>query len=138
MNEIKGVCFLHSETGTEGGWWAVQEDGFVSEDGHWEYEGIRYLEEGDDFTVYADDGSVIFNGIIRQDTKTGAIPHQGIRKGKLINDRTWRQQVVGGWWVHWIQKGMDFEGWGELFDGNRRCLVRREDGRPDVAGRKTE
>jgi hypothetical protein len=25
MKEIRGVCFLFSETGTEGGWWAVQE-----------------------------------------------------------------------------------------------------------------
>jgi hypothetical protein len=36
MKEMKGVCFLFSETGTEGGWWAMQEDGFVTEDGHWE------------------------------------------------------------------------------------------------------
>ena len=33
MKEMKGVCFLHSETGTEGGWWAVQEDGFADNDG---------------------------------------------------------------------------------------------------------
>ena len=54
--EMKGVCFLFSETGTEGGWWAMQEDGFVTEDGHWKYEGLQYLRDGDDFTVYADDG----------------------------------------------------------------------------------
>jgi hypothetical protein len=59
MNEMKGVCFLFSETGTEGGWCAMQEDGFVTEDGHWKYEGLQYLEEGDDFTVYADDGCVL-------------------------------------------------------------------------------
>jgi hypothetical protein len=35
MREMKGVCFLHSETGTEGGWWAIQEDGFGTEDGGW-------------------------------------------------------------------------------------------------------
>jgi hypothetical protein len=33
VKEMRGVCFLHSETGTEGGWWAMQEDGFVTEDG---------------------------------------------------------------------------------------------------------
>ena len=33
MKEMKGVCLLFSETGTEGGWWAMQEDGFVIEDG---------------------------------------------------------------------------------------------------------
>ena len=66
--EMKGVAFLFNETGTEGGWWAMQEDGFLSEDGvHWKYEGLRFLEEGDDFTVYADDGSVLWEGIIHQD-----------------------------------------------------------------------
>lgn len=51
LKEMKGVCFLFSETGTEGGWWAMQEDGFVAEDGHWKYEGLQLLKEGDDFTV---------------------------------------------------------------------------------------
>ena len=63
-SEMRGVCFLSSETGTEGGWWAMQEDGFVTEDGDWRYEGLQYLKEGDDFTVYADDGSVLFHDII--------------------------------------------------------------------------
>ena len=30
----------------------------------------------------------------------------GIRKGKVVIDNSWKQQVVGGMWVHWIQKGM--------------------------------
>jgi hypothetical protein len=46
MKEMKGVCFLFSETGTEGGWWAMQEDRFVTEDGHWSYEGLQYLKTG--------------------------------------------------------------------------------------------
>lgn len=57
--ERKGACFLFSETGTEGGWWAMQEDGFATEDRHWKYEGLQYLREGDDFTVYADNGGVL-------------------------------------------------------------------------------
>jgi len=125
--EIKGVCFLFSETGTEGGWWAVQEDGFASDDGDWKYEGVRYLEEGDDFTVYADDGSVLFHGIIHQDSRTGAIPRQAIRDGKLVSDPTWKQQVVAGFWVHWIQKGIDPIVWDEWFTGYNRCLVIREE-----------
>jgi hypothetical protein len=40
--KMKGVAFLYSETGTEGGWWAMEEDGFLSKDGvHWSYEGLR-------------------------------------------------------------------------------------------------
>ena len=127
MKEMKGVCFLFSETGTEGGWWAMQEDGFVSEAGHWKYEGLQYLREGDDFAVYADDDGMLFHGIIHQDALTGAIPRQVIRNDKLANHPTWKQQAVGGMWVHWIQKGIDPEAWGQLFTGNKRCLVRREE-----------
>ncbi len=112
MKEMKGVCFLHSETGTEGGWWAIQADGFVTEDGDWRYEGMQYLEGGDDFKVFDDNGSVLWHGIIHQDCKTGAVPHRVIRKGKVVTDRSWKQQVVRGMWVHWIQKGMDPEAWG--------------------------
>ena len=103
----------------------MQEDGFVTEDGHWSYEGLQYLKEGDDFTVYADDGSVLFHGIIHQDKITGAIPRQVLRKDKLVNDRRWKQQVIGGMWVHWVQKGIDPELWGNLFTGHKRCLAKR-------------
>ena len=124
--EMNGVAFLFSETGTEGGWWAMQEDGFLSEDGvHWSYKGLRQLKDGDDFTVYADDGSVLWHGIIHQDTTTGLIPCQVLLKDKLVNDRTWKQQVVGGMWVHWVQAGIDPEVWGEFFAGNKRCLLKR-------------
>lgn len=133
MKEMKGVCFLHSATGTEGGWWAMQEDGFVREDGYWRYEGLRLLEEGDDLTVFAEDGSVLWHGIIHKDTETGAIPRQVIDDGKLANHQTWKQQVVDGMWVHWIQKGMDPEAWGKLFCGEKRCVLKREE--IDSAGR---
>jgi hypothetical protein len=119
MKEMKGVCFLHSETGTEGGWWAMQKDGFTTEDGQWSYHGLEYLEEGDDFTVYAEDGSVLFHDTIHRDSKTGRI-------SRPFNP-TWKQQVVGGMWVHWIQKGMDPEAWGELFIGEKRCVLKRRE-----------
>jgi hypothetical protein len=125
MKEMKGVCFLFSETGTEGGWWAMQEDGFVAEHGHWKYEGLQYLKEGDDFTVYADDGRVLFHGIIRKDTTTGTMPRQVLRNGRLTNHRTRKQQAVAGMWVHWLQENIDPEVWAELFAGDRRCLLKR-------------
>ena len=84
--EMKGICLLFSETCTEGGWWAMQENGFVAEDGHWRYEGLRYLEEGDDFTVYADGGNVLIHRIIHQGTRTGAIPRQVFRGGMPLCD----------------------------------------------------
>lgn len=126
MKEMTGFCFLHSETGTEGGWWAFQEDGFMEADGiHCSYDGLRYLEEGDELTIFTDDKSVLYNGVIKKDTTTGLVEHQIFRKGKWKTDPNWKQQVVGGMWVHWIQEGIDPEVWGELFSGNKRCLVKR-------------
>lgn len=125
-NEYIGIAFLFSETGTEGGWWAMQEDGFLDEDGvHWKYEGIRELEEGDDLTVFANDGSILWHGIIHKDEKTGMRCHRVLRGGKWVVDRSWKQQVVGGFWVHWVQAGMDPEAWGRLFIGKNRCLLKR-------------
>ena len=91
------------------------------------YEGLRSLENGDEFTVYDRAGSILWSGIIDQDDKTGAISHTAIRKWKVVKLRGWKQQVVGGWWVHWVQRGMDPEAWGELFQGDKRCLIRRPD-----------
>jgi hypothetical protein len=127
MKEMKRVSFLFSETVTEGGWWAIQEDGFATEGENegqqWSYEGLRILGEGDDFTVYGDDDSVLLHGIIHRDTKTGAVSR---RKGNAVTLFSRKQQVVGGRWVHWVRKDMDPEAWGELFIGKKRCLVRRK------------
>ena len=128
IKEMKGFCFLYSETGTEGGYWAMQENGFMHEDGiHCSYEGLRELEENDDFTVYTEDGKILWSGIIHQDSTTGAIPHQVIRKGKLTTDPNWLQQVVNGMYVHWIQSGVDPQFWSELFLGDKKCLLKREE-----------
>ena len=69
----------------------MQEDGFADKDGSWSYEGLQILEEGDDFTVYAEDGSVLFHGVIHRDTETGVIPRQLFLNGRLVNHRTLRQ-----------------------------------------------
>ena len=129
MIEMKGEAHLFSETGTEGGWWAMQEDGFLCDDGiHWKYEGLRELKEGDDFTVYAEDGNVLWHGIIKWDKKTNLRARQVInKKGKLVNSRSWKQQVVGGMWVHWLQEGINPEVWADLFVGHKRCVLRREE-----------
>jgi hypothetical protein len=128
IKEMKGFCFLFSETGTEGGWWAMQEDGFMDKDGiHCSYDGLRTLEENDEFTVYDSDGNVLWAGIIHQDTKIGLQSHSVFRNGKWVVDNTWKQQAVDNMWVHWLQAGIDPKVWSELFGGNNRCLLRREE-----------
>lgn len=34
----------------------MHDDDFVTDGGHWSYAGVQLVEDGDDFTVYADDG----------------------------------------------------------------------------------
>jgi len=67
-----------------------------------------------------------FHGIIHRDNKAGAVSR---RKGNAVTRISRKQQVVGGMWVHWIQKGMDPEAWGELFIGEKRCVLKREENR---------
>ena len=118
VRAISGTAFLFTETGTEGGYWAVQENGKRG------YEGLQILDDGDDLTVYAKDGSVLWHGIIHQDTQMGRRPRQVIVDGQIVDSNEWEQQVVGGFWVHWVQAGMDPETWGKLFMGKKRCLLK--------------
>jgi len=128
IKEMNGVTLLFSETGTEGGWWAMQEDGFLEEDGiHWKYEGLHELKENDEFTVYDSDGNILWTGIIHQDKETNLQSHSVFRKGKWVVDKTWKQQVVDNMWVHWLQSGVDPETWSDLFVDNKRCLLKREE-----------
>jgi len=45
----------------------------VQEDGKRGYEGLQTLDDGDDLTVYAKGGTVLWHGIIHQDTQTGRV-----------------------------------------------------------------
>jgi len=126
VREIHGITLLFSETGTEGGWWAVMEDGLKG------YAALHYLEEGDDFTVYAGDGSVLWHGMIRKDEKTSRRCHRVLRDGKWVADRGRMQQVAGGFWVHWLQAGMPPEEWGKLFRGEKRCVLIHRKGAEDL------
>jgi hypothetical protein len=102
---INGVCFLYTQTATVGACWAVQEDRYPAS------VGLRLLDDGDDLTVYAVDGSVLRNGIIHQDTTIG-----------LLEGRN--HPYVNGIWVQWVQAGMDPKAWRELFVGHKRCLLK--------------
>lgn len=129
MRTIIGTTFLHSETGTEGGWWAVQEDGFLAEDGiHWKYEGLQYLEEGDHLIIFKDGdySEVLFDGIIKKDATTNLTAHQIIKNGKIVASPDWNQQVVDGMYVHWLQAGIDPKVWSSFFHHpGKRAVIER-------------
>ncbi len=69
---LQGVCYFHSETGTEGGFWAFQDNAFIfpselgSHRGAWLREGLHLLKAGDRLTIYAKDEPtrVVWTGVI--------------------------------------------------------------------------
>ncbi len=124
MKTYSGIPFLFSETGTEGGIWSVQEDGFLADDGiHWSYYGLRSLKEGDDLTIFDKNGNILYHGIIKFDKITNLEMHMVFRKGRWVQDPLWTQQVVDGMWVHWLQSGISPEAWSLLFNDENRATV---------------
>ena len=65
------------------------------------------IEEGDHLKVWGENRKVVFDGIIKQDTKTGW-------KRYPLNPKL-GQQCALGMWIHWIQKGWKPDDWARLF-----------------------
>lgn len=64
---IKGICYIHSETGTEGGLLSVFAD--TPAEGYWER--LHYIERGDYLTVYSlrRPGRVLWSGVVDSPTR---------------------------------------------------------------------
>ena len=65
---------------------------------------------GDKLTVYNEDGIEVYKGIILQDRTS----HLRQRPMTSIF-----QPVCRGFWVHWLQSGVDVDLWGEWFFSGR-------------------
>lgn len=100
---VYGVTECYAETGTEGVYWAVYEEGKEY------FEGLHLIDEGDRLTIYGDDEQVLFDGIIVYDRITGWRPYHPDRPFGM------GQQGCIVYNVHWIQKGYTELGWGQLF-----------------------
>ena len=105
-NVMKGVCHFHSETGTEGGYWAFQDERFITKTGmrppmheSWSYEGLHPLKDGDRLTIFdkADPTKVVWQGVI------------ALRQLGLFTDH------AKGMWIHADQDGIDRDTWATWF-----------------------
>ena len=100
---IEGTLFAWAESGTEGVFWAIQDDRHPLS-----YDGLNVIDEGDHLTILNNQQEVLWSGVIEKDISTGSVP----RPSKA----DWNQQVALGWWVHWIQKGFAPDKWADFFD----------------------
>lgn len=90
---MRGKLFFYSETGTEGGLWAFQDEAFIFGN-HWALEGLHVLENGDRLVICnPDSNEVIWEGEI-----------------KLRHFPPFTKEI-DGLWVHDIQEGVDPQEW---------------------------
>jgi hypothetical protein len=113
--KLKGVIHLWSETGTEGGFWAFQDEKYIippTNDypfGKWSYEGLYVLKTGDKLTIISPvDGSVLWEGII------------DLQEHPLFTEYT-----DAGFWLHADQKGIAREEWAKWFYGEYPAILER-------------
>ena len=97
---LKGVCYFHSETGTEGGYWAFMERKYYDASSQgWAYEGLHILKDGDQLTIFSldDPTQVVWSGTI------------SLRQYPLFTEDAF------GFWIHADQKGIAREVWATYF-----------------------
>jgi hypothetical protein len=127
--EVTGRLEFHSETGTEGGYWAVFDTRFSHRQGepcftgarncwayhpanpsgeHAGYEGLLVLRNGDELTIYEPDGEAVeWAGVI-----------------DLIQHPLFTEDA-NGMWIHADQRGVARSRWAEWFFDERPCALRR-------------
>jgi hypothetical protein len=89
---LQGTLLFWSETGTEGGHWALQEDRYPGS-----YDGLHVLEDGDHLRVLNEDGSSRWEGLIQLKSYPAFTEH------------------VFNCWIHADQIGMERQAWAEMF-----------------------
>ncbi len=90
---MKGKLYFYTETGTEGGYWAFDEDGYSG------YDALRILEDGDYLMVFDEDGNCLFDdeiNLIHYDLFTQTEPYYNM-------------------WIHADQSGVDRSIWSRWF-----------------------
>lgn len=101
MERYGGVINQFFETGTEGFMWVLEKDGFEG------YDALVFIQEGDYLKVFAEDGSVAFEGEIVPDQEAGWMEYP-------LNPGNGQPSALG-FWIHWTQKGWEPDKWAELF-----------------------
>lgn len=106
---IDGVLDWFVETGTAGVRWVVTTDHGAARRSH---RNLYILRDGDHLTVYREDGSVRWSGVIDFEYESNWVEYPlRLRSGA-------GQQTIAGWWVHGVQRRWLPEDWADLFWGH--------------------
>ena len=123
---LDGVLFFHSETGTEGGFWAFQDSRYIQNNGssgnlgdlveqknsfegeqeeieeRWDYKGLHILQNGDYVTIYhPENKKEIWSGKIH------------LKEYELFTEFVTDDGF--DYWIHADQLGIDRSVWAEYF-----------------------
>lgn len=96
-----GVLNGYFETGCEGMMWALLKDG---DEG---CESFVFIKAGDYLTIFNQDGTVMYEGEIIPDYKTGW--------QEFPLNPGFGQPAALDCWIHWTQKGWNPDDWASLF-----------------------
>lgn len=87
------------ETGSEGSFWILEENGVAG------MAGVHFIKKGDHLKIISVSGQIVFEGVIEPDS--------------VVSDTAeiiYRNQPTScGRWIHWYQKGFDPDLWGSYF-----------------------
>lgn len=101
MKKYVGNLEAFFETGCEGFIWKLIEDGKSG------YEALVSLDAGDRLKIYGKNETVVFDGIIKEDFKTGWTEYP--------KNPGHGQPAALGYWIHWTQRGWKPDEWARLF-----------------------
>ena len=103
----------HYEPGSDGVRWAFTTDYSTATR---PFQNLHILHDGDTLTIYAEDASVRWSGVISLEYDTGwrTFTHRG--------EPDFGQQEVGGFWVNGVQRGWTLADWADLFFGHEVAL----------------
>jgi hypothetical protein len=117
------VTYFHTETGSEGGYWAVQDiEGIdvsrIGEPRSWSYYGMHLLATGDRLTIYAPESVRATSG--------GALAWEPevLWEGEIrLAQHELFTEHAHGWWIRADQVGVERERWANFFFREHPCKV---------------
>ncbi len=115
-HQYRGVLYLFSETGTEGGYWALQDERFIAPPNEkypyeqWSYEGLHILKDGDELIIFSPE-------------KPEEVVWQGQISLRLLPLFT---EQASGLWIHADQEGIDRNTWASYFFNHHPAKLKTE------------